>query len=206
MEIENKWYHNAPKKRLQKALAQYELYKKIVDMPGSVVEVGVFKACSLIRWATYRDCLESAYSRKIIGFDTFDTFPEVPDDNFPEEFTLAAGKPYSTQALHGIFKRKEITNYELVAGDIFKSIPKYLSLHPELVISLLHIDVDVYEPTKEALKTLLPHVIPGGLIVLDDYTHIPGATKAVTQFIAENKHLVVKKLPISHSPSFIDNI
>ena len=74
-DYENGFYLTSPSSRLAKSIAHWELYKKIIDLPGDVLEFGVYKGTSLIRFATYREMLESQYSRKIIGFDTFGKFP-----------------------------------------------------------------------------------------------------------------------------------
>jgi hypothetical protein len=54
----------------------YEIYKKIVSLPGDVVECGVFKGSSLIRFLTFREILENYNSRKIYGFDVLENFPK----------------------------------------------------------------------------------------------------------------------------------
>jgi len=61
-----------------------------------------------------------------------------------------------------------------------------------LKISLLHLDLDVYEPTRFALDTLYKNISKNGIILLDDYTHIKGATLAVDEFIKKNKLKVYK--------------
>ena len=65
-DYENGFYLTSPVNRIGKQLAQYELYKKIVNIPGEVLEFGVYKGASIIRFATYRELLENTYSRKII--------------------------------------------------------------------------------------------------------------------------------------------
>lgn len=74
-DYENGFYLTAENKRFSKFIAHYELYKMIKDIPGEIVEFGVFKGASLIRWATFRELLETSFSRKIIGFDVFGKFP-----------------------------------------------------------------------------------------------------------------------------------
>ena len=61
--------------RFGKVLCHAELYKKIIDLPGTIAEFGVYKANSLIRWLSLREIFETASTRKIIGFDAFGTFP-----------------------------------------------------------------------------------------------------------------------------------
>ncbi len=55
-------------------------------MPGSIVELGVFKGGSIIQWATFRELLENKNSRKIIGFDTFGEFLKVSEVESDKDF------------------------------------------------------------------------------------------------------------------------
>ena len=68
----------------------------------------------------------------------------------------------------------------------------------QLKISLLHIDVDIYEPSKVILETMYDSVVEGGLIVLDDYGTFPGETKAVDDFF-HNKQVKINKFSFSQS-------
>lgn len=58
-EYENGFYLTSPPSRLGNIMAHYELYKKILTLPGDVVELGVFKGGSLIQFATFRELLEN---------------------------------------------------------------------------------------------------------------------------------------------------
>ena len=196
-EHENGFYLTSPVSRLAKAIAHYELYKKIINLPGQVIECGVFKGASFIRIATYREILESPYSRKIIGFDTFGKFPRQ-DVDYAEYFEAMAGEGLSVEALTAVLDNKGFVNYELVEGDILQTVPMYVDDHPELKIALLHIDVDTYEPTKAILETLYDRMVKGGLIVFDDYGKIGGETGAVDDF----REMDIHKLSISHTPCF----
>ena len=60
--------------RFGKVLSHVELYKRIIDLPGTIAEFGVYKANSLIRWLSLREILETSSTRKIIGFDAFGSF------------------------------------------------------------------------------------------------------------------------------------
>jgi hypothetical protein len=75
--------------------------------------------------------------------------------------------------------------------------------NPQLKISLLHIDVDVYEPTKIILETLWDKVVKGGVVVLDDYGTVEGETKAVDEFVSQIGNLYIQKLPYNCIPCYI---
>lgn len=204
-DYENGFYLTSHLTRLSKMLAHYELYKSITKLPGHIVECGVFKGASLIRFCTFREILESPYSRKIIGFDVFGKFPEQDNDNdqaFVDEFEGLAGDGISIDELKAVLSYKGFENYELIQGDVTDTIPDYVVNHPELKIALLHIDVDVYKPSITILNNLFDRVVHGGLVVFDDFGTVAGETRAIDQFFAE-RDVIIEKQPISHIPSFI---
>ena len=204
-DYENGFYLTSNVKRLSKAIAHYELYKSIVDLPGHVLEFGVFKGTSLIRFLTYRDMLESSNSRKVIGFDVFGKFPksnDKDDSDFIKRFESQGGDGIPVDQLEVALQNKLFNNYELVKGNIFDTIPEYIAEHPELRIALLHIDVDVYEPSKFILDKLFDRVVKGGLVVFDDYATVAGETRAVDEFL-NGLDYQVQKLTMSHIPCFI---
>ena len=85
-DYENGFYLTTEAYRMGNILAHYELYKKIVQLPGDVLELGVFKGGSLIQFATFRELLENERSRKIIGFDVFDKFPQADKIDSDKKF------------------------------------------------------------------------------------------------------------------------
>jgi len=206
VEHENNFMLTSDPSRLGKIMAHYELYRMIKDLPGAIVECGVFKGNSFIQFCTFRTLSESAHSRKIIGFDTFAAVPPTDfkdDKKYLENFKAAAGdRALSVKELSDALDKKGIKNYELVAGDVCDTVPKYLKDNPHLKIALLHIDTDIYEPAKTILETLYDKVVRGGVIAFDDYGTFPGETKAADDFFKDKK-VQLKKFPFSHIPSFV---
>lgn len=206
-DYENGFYWFSPKTRLNKMLAHYELYKTIVNIPGCIFEFGVYKGASLVRFATFRDALENDYSRKIIGFDAFGVFPtnklKVKDDlNFIKKFEDAGGHGLSEDEVSDVLSSKGFENFSLVKGNIFDTLPKYLLDNPETRIALLHLDMDVQEPTNFALELLYNRVVPGGIIVFDDYNAVSGETISVDEFVVKHK-LKLEKLPFYNVPTYV---
>lgn len=204
---ENAFYWFSHPTRINKMLAHYELYKSIVALPGHVVELGVYKGASLIRLATFRNALENDFSRQIIGFDAFGEFPRENlalenDLKFISGFEEAGGNGLSVEELSSIFRRKGFQNVTLVKGNIFTTLPQHLRAHPETRIALLHLDMDVKEPTVFALEHLYERVVPGGLVVFDDYNSVAGETEAVDEFAAR-KRLQLQKLTYYNVPAFL---
>ena len=207
-DYENGFYLTSEPYRLGNILAHYELYKKIIELPGDVIELGVFKGSSLIQFATFRELLENEKSRKIIGFDMFGEFPESntvkSDVEFIENWNEAFKDEFlSKEDLLKSFEHKNIHHIELVAGNILETIDSYLEKNPHTKIALLHIDTDTYLPAKAGLEKLFERVVKGGVIVLDDYATIEGETLAVDEFFAD-KDYSIKKFSSSHAkPSYI---
>lgn len=206
-EYENNFYLSCKITRISKILAHWELYKMVSELPGAMVECGVFKGVSLTRFAAFRDLIGNSYSKKIIGFDTFGDFPETDfseDKKIREKFIQSAGsQSISKQQLLDVFKQKETDKFiELVEGDITKTVPEYIKNHPELKISLLNLDTDIYEPAKVILEYLYPRIVKGGILILDDYGVFPGETKAVDEYF-EGKNISIKKFPFCMTPCYL---
>lgn len=206
-EAENTFYLRGHPSRLGKLLAHYELYRMIEGLPGAVVEMGVYKGASLVRFATFRHLLENNFSRPLYGFDAFGPFPcgEVAgsaDRAFIERFEAAGGEGISRIMLEGILAEKGFANVTLIEGNIFESLPCFLAERPAERIALLHLDLDVHEPTAFAIEQLLPRMVPGGLIAFDDYGLVDGATRAADALSARLGK-GISKLPHYVVPAFI---
>jgi hypothetical protein len=206
-DAENAFYLQSPPSRLAKLLSQLRLYEQILNLPGSVVECGVFKGSSLLRFATFRHLLENQDSRPIYGFDAFGAFPRtsvssVADQEFIERFESDGGAGISRGSLEKAVATKGFQNVHLLEGDIFSTIPEFLARSPALRVAMLHLDLDVYEPTKFALEQFLPRMVPSGIIVFDDYSAVEGATRVADELCRE-RGLTLHKLPYYTVPAFL---
>jgi hypothetical protein len=181
------------------------LYKRILELPGDVVEFGVFKANSLIRFATFRRLLENEDSRIIRAFDAFGKFPRdaelSADRQFIDEFETEAGDGLTEAEVKSLLALKGFTDIELRSGNVFDTLPLFLETQASARIALLHLDMDVREPTQFALTALYDRVVRGGLIVFDDFGAVAGASEVAEQFAAKHD-LVLHKLPFYSVPAF----
>lgn len=205
-EYENGFYLTSDVSRLAKSMAHFELFKRTHDLAGSIIECGVFKGASLIRFATFRKLL-SGGAKKIIGFDMFGEFPEtvlVEDKPHRQMFIDQAGSSsISKLQLEEVLSRKGIDEkVELVEGNILETLPRYIADHPELKISLLNLDTDIFEPAQCILANLYDRIVPGGILILDDYDVHYGETKAVDEFFGD-KHVTIRKIPYSATPCYV---
>ncbi len=77
-------------------------------------------------------------------------------------------------------------------------IPPVLAEYRPHATRFVHIDVDMYEPTKAALEYFWNSVVAGGCIVVDDYNHsvFEGATRAVDEFLADKTPRLFYRVPL----------
>ena len=204
--IENSFYLNSNTSRLNKALCQFELFKKTVNLHGDIVECGVFKGSSLIRLLTFRDLLIKKKQKKVLGFDSFGKFPKQiikEDKKFAKSHDKTSGYGINEKKLEIALRRKKFKNFKLIKGDVHKTIPEYLKKNKNFKISFLHLDMDVFAPTNFVLNSLYKKIVKNGIILIDDYKHVKGATKATELFLKKNKKLKIEKLKFNKRLSFI---
>ena len=187
---ETNFYLSCNSSRVGKFIAHYELFKKTIDVAGAIIECGVFKGASLARFAMLRQLFDRGLSKKIIAFDVFGAFPQTnfdADKELREKFIQAAGEEsISVEQMTDVFRHKNCTeNIELIKGDICETVPQYLRKNPQLKISLLNLDTDIYEPCVAILQTLWPCINKGGILLLDDYGVFPGETKGVDEYFRD---------------------
>jgi hypothetical protein len=204
---ENAFYLTCKPERLGKLIAHYELYKLAMQVPGSIVEAGIFKGPSFNRFAAFRYLFEASGCRDLIGFDTFGKFPDTAfeqDRIMLKKFIDNAGdESISMDQLTKVLVDKDCgSGVTLVGGDILETVPEFVKQHPELRISLLHLDVDIYEPSKCVIECFYPLMSPGSVLILDDYTIFPGATKAVDDYF-EDRPEKVQRFPFCFAPHYI---
>lgn len=206
-EYENGFYATADPSRFSKIITHLEFFRQTSNVRGEIVEFGIFKGNSFFRWIKFRDLLEQTNSRKVIGFDIFGDFPEAgfeQDKDKRDAFVAETngGKSISYEEINGLLDKQGLNkNVDIVKGDILVTLNDYVEKNPHLKISLLHIDVDLYEPTKVILEKLYDRVTTGGIIIFDDYGAFAGTNKAVDDFFKNKAE--IKKLPYSHAISYI---
>jgi hypothetical protein len=181
-------------------LAKYELYKKTLDIKGSIVECGSYQGSSLLLFAKLTSIFEPyLIHRKVISFDTFTGFPSIDkkNDNIKHKNTK---KNYLSNTNLDLIKNSiklldknrfngHINKVEIIKGDAIKTIPKYLKENKHCLVSLLYLDFDIYKPTKIALDHFLPRMSKGSLVVFDELNQKRwyGETVAYLEKFSQNK-------------------
>lgn len=207
---------------LSRFLVRYELFKLIKNTKGSIIECGVHHGGGLMAWAKLSSALEPyALHRQVIGFDTFEGFPDT-DKKDSNEFSSQNNeqlKEGGFQAHSDIFTELQacIAEYdgnrflnqfpkvELIKGDALGTIPAYLQKNQHLLIALLFLDFDLYKPTKAALDHLLRRIPKGGIIAFDEINnrYWPGETEAMLEVLQPLRHYEIKKFEFDPNIAYI---
>lgn len=201
---------NAPKymrrKTFTRLLALYEVFKQVLDVKGSVVECGVHQGFGLMSWAQFSAVLEPAnLTRRIYGFDTFEGFPGVHrhDRNSrlsPKKGGLRADCHDELLKLIEVYDSDRFLGHmdkvHLIKGDATKTIPEFVSRNKHLVVSLLFMDFDLYEPTKAALEHFIPRMPKGAVLAFDELDNPiwPGEAQAAADAVGLPK-LRIRRMP-----------
>ena len=205
----------ATRQALAKFLARVEIFKMMMQVNGSVIECGVLHGSGLLTWAKLSSIFEPTnHVRKVVGFDTFKGFPSIHKKDSVggnSSHLKVGGLTGSTlddvQEAVRLFDLNRplshIPKVELVKGDLCKTGPQYLKDNPHLVVSLLYLDVDLYEPTKAALEIFVPRMPRGAVIVFDELNAkmLPGETQAVQDTIGI-RNLRIQRFPFDSYISY----
>jgi len=203
-----------PRQDLTAFLYKYEIFKKILNVQGSIIECGVFLGGGLMTFAHLSSILEPInHQRKIIGFDTFSGFKSLSkvDKKSKSIFAHKGGMSFDSfgdlKECIKLYDYNRFLNHvqkvELVKGDISITIPKYLKDNPHTVVSLLYLDVDLLKPTKIALKNFVSRMPKGAIIAFDEINSNvwPGETLAVLEECGIN-NLRIERFNFEPSKSY----
>ena len=158
------------------------------QVDGIVLEIGVYKGGSALTILNYLDLLKGTnavlYEKSYIGIDTFNGF------NYDTAKNSADLIWYKTHELFGINETinsvHKLLSHSKTSSKLVKLDICSENLPAEITkISMVNIDVDMYEPTKLALLKVSPLVQLGGIIVVEDATATPalyGASLALSEF------------------------
>jgi len=144
---------------------------------GEIAEVGVAYGASA------RLIVEHAAGRPVHLFDTFDGLP-VP------------GAIDSPRFVEGDFKSSMEDVRKYVGG---LQTHFYRGLFPSTAgpveskkFSFVHLDVDLYESTRDSLKFFYPRLSPGGILISHDFVSSDGVDAAFREFFADKPEPVIE--------------
>lgn len=128
---------------------------------GDFVECGVYKGMHAMSNMVFMD-FKSMSSRRYYLFDTYGGLDK--EFSSEKEFKTYEGK-YENTYEYIIDRFKDYPNAVIVKG----AVPRSLETVPIKNVAYVAIDMNCAPPEKAALEFFWPKIVPGGIIVLDDY-------------------------------------
>ena len=167
-----------------------EAARKVRDVPGHFVECGSRYGKSSMFLLTG---MGPSSTKTLHIFDSFDglSSPGVSDQDGGGETHWSQGD----LAVPEDILRRNLEGFG-VRLDLHKGwIPERFHEAEDERFSLVHIDVDLYEPTRDAVAFFYPRVSPGGILICDDYGSAlcPGAKRAIDEFFADKPECVLSR-------------
>jgi hypothetical protein len=194
----NKLIFSDDRNIFNKLYSKFMFYEKTKHLMGDIVECGVFKGSGLLVWLKLMNIYEPNSLKKVIGFDFFDPgfvkdiTKDVDRETMQQVFDRCKDIDLNDLSKEGIEDKILIAGFgidkfELVKGDICVTSEQFLENRPGFRISILYLDLDLAEPTYATLNNLWNRVVPGGVVVFDEYAyHSWSESDGVDQFIYEN--------------------
>jgi hypothetical protein len=203
-----------PRQTISNFLAKNEIFKRILCTHGHIVECGVFLGGGLLTWGQLSAIYEPVnHTRRIIGFDTFSGFVSLNSKDIGDNHVCAKPGGLATDAYDDITEAIRLYNLnraighipriELVVGNAMNTIPDFVKKNPHLVVAMLYLDFDLYEPTKAAIHSFLPRMPKGSIIAFDELNQAawPGETQALLEEIGIDK-LRIERFPFASAISY----
>lgn len=203
------------KQSLADLLSMDALYRMALNVPGVIMEFGVHRGRHMALLTALRGVHEPYNPhRRIIGFDTFEGFPDVAGIDrlggsaVPGKFGLPHSYVSYLREVLALHEANEplghINRTILVEGDVRETLPAYLESNPQTIVSPAYFDLDLYEPTVEALRAIRPYLTRGSVLAFDELAHAkwPGETAAVREAL-DLDDVSLQLIPGRAQPAFL---
>jgi hypothetical protein len=193
----------------------HELYTKVINVPGVIMEFGVRWGQNLALFQSLRGIYEPYnYTRKVIGFDTFSGFEGTSAQDGSADI-IAEGSYSVTPGYDGYLEQllqyhelespvSHIKKHALVKGDASKTAEKYIADNPETIIALAYFNMDIYHPTEKCLYAIKSCLCRGSIIGFDELNchHFPGETRALKEVLGLDKYRLIRH-PHNPYPAYL---
>ena len=162
---------------LARILAIADLYQRIVDIPGVILDVGTWRGQTAVLCENLRAIFEPLhFNRRIVCFDTFEGYKGFSAKDkatkLHRDGTYAlSGKDYA-EFLRRLLVLHEKSNamghnhgkHKVIQGDCRQTLPRFFADNPGEHVALAFFDVNAYEPTLKAFETIWARLAPGGVV------------------------------------------
>lgn len=199
----NEFILSSDEKLFAKLASKLKFCELTLNIPGNIVELGVFKGSGVMAWLK-ANALLSKNQKHIYGFDIFNSDKlvssiDTSDSNLMSDlFKKRNFNPNGySDVLIEIAKNAGFDNLSLVVGNVLETIPIFLEKNPGFRASIINFDLDTYKPTIFCLEKLWDRLVKGGILIFDEY-----AINEWTESDAVDEFLVKKNLKLISTPYF----
>jgi hypothetical protein len=186
-----------------KLIAHYELFKKIAHLDGSIIKCGITAEEGFTRFAMFKEMAGADIQQKMIAFQKIQPLFEEEINEFGTVTLKVKNSRISVETIHETLSKNGIhQEVQFVPGVVCESIPEFLIENPELKISLLNVDLDDYDGTMTSLEFLYPRLVPGGILIIDNYYKHQSEYHAVNDYFHPRK-VIINNFSIDRGPHYI---
>ena len=181
----------------------------IKNVPGDIVECGIFKGTGMLLWLKLIKIYCPNTIKKVVGFDMFkkdellESLNEQDKKTMTHLFDYAKNNNITVSQLELLLKESEFKSeqYAIIDGDISNTIHEFIKDKPGFRISLINFDLDLDKPTYEVLNAVWDRIPKGGIIIFDEYSIDRWSeSNAVDRFI-KGKNIQLNCLSYTKTPS-----
>jgi hypothetical protein len=201
---------------LARFLALYETFKMTLGLAGHIAEVGVWKASGSLYFAKLLKIFEPESATLVHGFDWYKGTVWGADERTgrvqdlirksatSEEETRAKSDTEATALYEKVCKLIEIQDLGNIVHihnlDVTTELGGFFERHPHIQFKIVFMDIGSYEATRACLPHFWPRLVPGGVMILDQFNHemSPGETRAVREYLPD---LPVRTFTFTNHPS-----
>ena len=206
-----------PRQALGYFLAKNEIFKKVLDVHGSILDFGIYRGLSFFAWLSSAIYEHYNYIRKVSGFDSFEGFSAIGEQDRGKNDKELALKVEGGMAWDGFDEISEgVELYDknrpfgdvnkglLVKGDLPSSVENFLDDHDETIVAMANFGLGLYEPTLKILQAIKPRLVKGSILVFEDLNQAtwPGESKALFEVFDMSEHSL-ERLPYCPHISWI---
>ena len=177
-----------PLHRRDRFFSLVQLFRKTLALEGMVAECGCFRGLSSYLLCSTLQQADAAFDGR--GYRIFDSFAGLSapsqEDAIEGEGAQVGRLRHMTRAGNFAASLDKVKaalsafpRIDYFPGWIPAAFPKEDGVRYRFV----HVDVDVYQPTRDSIEYFYPRLVPGGVIVCDDYNW-PGARQAIEEVCA----------------------
>jgi len=165
---------------ITKFLVYHEVYKEILNVPGSIVEAGVLEGNTIFSFAHFSEIYEHRnYTRQVLGFDFENGY------NLPCGQRIEASTTDLMEEAIALFNRStafhQFDKIKYIKGPIAERVEEHFSADSGQVCALLVLRVGLYDVEKTVLETVWPRMPKGAVLLLCSfgYEGTPQCTQVV---------------------------